>query len=137
MQGVPVEKSHLTQSHDFDDASSGLNKGDPPGDAISYWERRRIVYNVILAIIFAAWIVLTWPHFSQAPAPQGLLFLVIFFAMANLFYSAVYLVDVPLEHSPLKTTWRRWRLWLWLIGTLVAIIFTNYWIADEIYPYVR
>ena len=30
---------------------------------------------------------------------------------------------------------RRWGLWL--MGALVAIVVTNYWIADEIYPFVR
>jgi hypothetical protein len=26
---------------------------------------------------------------------------------------------------------------LWLMGMLFAIVFENYWIADEIYPFVR
>jgi hypothetical protein len=32
---------------------------------------------------------------------------------------------------------RRQRWGLWVIGTLFAIVFENYWIADEIYPFVR
>ncbi len=107
------------------------------GDAIRFWEPRRVIYNVILAVVFAGWVVLTWPHFREAPILQALLFLVIFATMANLFYSAAYVVDIPLQHSPLNIVWRRWRLALWLIGTLFAFLFTNYWIADEIYPYVR
>jgi hypothetical protein len=62
---------------------------------------------------------------------------VFFGAMANLFYSAVYLVDIPVQLSPLGRVWRRWRIGLWLVGTLFAILFTNYWIADEIYAYVH
>ena len=26
---------------------------------------------------------------------------------------------------------------LWVVGTLLAILFENYWIADEIYPFVQ
>ncbi len=113
------------------------SKREPWSDAIRYWERRRVFYNLVLVTIVLAWVIITWPHFSESLTLQSLLFLVIFASMANLFYSAAYLVDIPLQHSPFKTVWPRWRLGLWLIGTLFAILFTNYWIADEIYPYVR
>jgi hypothetical protein len=36
--------------------------------------------------------------------------------------------------------WRRLEtstMGLWLVGTLLAIVFENYWIADEIYPFVN
>lgn len=128
-----MDGSHLTPARDGD----GLDGSGPLRDAMRYWERRRIVFNAILLAIFLGWIVLTWPHFSDAPAGQALLFLAIFFAMANILYSAAYLVDIPLQQSPARTFWRRWRLGLWLIGTLFAVLFTNYWIADEIYPYVH
>jgi hypothetical protein len=106
-------------------------------DAVRYWERRRIVYNGILASVFFGWVVLTWPHFSEASTSQALLFLIVFAIAANLCYSAVYLVDIPLQGSSLRAHWQRWRFGLWLVGTCVAFVFTNYWIADEIYPYVR
>ncbi len=132
-----MENSRSTPSHGSVDRGSDLGGREPLGDAVSYWERRRIFFNAILAAIFLGWIVLTWPHFSHASIGQGLLFLVFYAVMANLFYSMAYLVDIPLQHSPLRTAWRRWRIGLWLIGTAVAILFTNYWIADEIYPYGR
>ena len=127
-----MDNSHLPQPTD-----SAPQPREPLADAIHFWERGRIVYNAILAIIILGWIILTWPHFNIPLTPQPLLFLVFFAAMANLFYTAVYLVDIPLQHSSFKTVWRRWRLALWLLGTLFAILFTNYWIADEIYPYVH
>jgi len=46
-------------------------------------------------------------------------------------------VDIPMQLSPLSTVWRRRRWALLLMGTLFAILVENYWIADEIYPYVR
>lgn len=106
-------------------------------DAVRYWERRRIIYNVILAAVFLGWIGLTWPHFREASPFQGIVFLIVFGLMANLLYSAVYLVDIPLQSSSLRALWHRVRFGLWIAGTSVAFVFTNYWIADEIYPYVR
>jgi hypothetical protein len=132
-----MDKSQLTQSQDTNGSHSGLETREPLSNAIRYWERGRIIYNLVLVTIVLAWVVITWPHFSEAPRLQALLFLVIFAAMANLTYTAVYMVDIPMQLTPFKAAWRRWRLGLWLIGTLFAILFTNYWIADEIYPYVR
>lgn len=106
-------------------------------EAVRYWERRRLVYNVILAAVFAGWIGLTWPHFREASLFQGIPFLIVFGLMANLCYSAVYLIDLPLQSSSLRALWQKVRFGLWLVGTIVAFVFTNYWIADEIYPYVR
>ncbi len=105
-------------------------------DAVQYWERRRIIYNGILALVFLGWIVLTWPHFAVAPALQGLIFLIVFGTAANVCYSAVYMVDLPLQGSSLRAQWQKWRFGLWLVGTFIAFVFTNYWIADEIYPFV-
>jgi cadmium resistance protein CadD (predicted permease) len=79
----------------------------------------------------------TWPHFREASPLQAVVFLIVFFIAANVCYSAAYLVDIALQGSSLRAQWQRWRLGLWLIGTGLAFVFTNYWFADEIYPYVR
>ncbi len=105
-------------------------------DPVRYWEPRRYLYNVVLAIVIVGWVVLTWPHFNQALTLQAVVFLIFLFTMANVCYSAVYLVDIHLQHTPIAAFWRRWRWALWLLGMLVAVLFLNYWIADEIYPYV-
>ena len=132
-----MTRSRLAQPVGSAGRPSDPDTTEPLADAVHYWERRRIVYNVILILIFLGWIVLTWPHFDGALSAQSVVFLLFFGAMANLFYCAVYLVDIPAQFSPLRNVWRRWRIGLWLIGTLLAILFTNYWIADEIYPYVH
>ena len=106
-------------------------------DAVRFWELRRIFYNLVLFAVVLAWLVLTWPHFRPAFTFTSLLFLVIMALLANACYCAAYLVDLPLQHSTLCVVWRRWRWALWLAGTLLAILLENYWIVDEIYPFVR
>jgi len=42
-----------------------------------------------------------------------------------------------MQEQSLRAMWAKRRWILWLVGTLFAIVFENYWIADEIYPFVR
>ena len=105
-------------------------------DALRYWEPRRILYNLVLLAVVVAWLVFTWPHFRPAFTLQALLLLLVLAAAANVCYCAAYFVDLPLQYSSFRDRWLRWRIALWLIGMLLGIVFANYWIADEIYPYV-
>jgi len=120
-----MNTSTPTQSQGPDTAPSGLF-GEFLADAIRYWEPRRIVYNLVLAAVVLAWVVLSWPHFRPSMT-----------LLANVCYCAAYLVDAPIQHSSLSIVWKRRRWGLWLLGTLFAILLASYWIADEIYPFVR
>ncbi|HKF52224.1 MAG TPA: hypothetical protein VKB26_07915 [Candidatus Acidoferrales bacterium] len=104
--------------------------------AIGYWERRRIIYNFLLAAVVVVWIAATWPHFRPAFNWGDLLRLLGLAALANVCYCAAYVADLPLQYSSFRDFWRHWRWTLFVIGTLFAILFANYWIADEIYSYV-
>ncbi len=55
--------------------------------------------------------------------------------LANLCYCAGYLTEILIQNS--TSSWNRQRWAVWVVGTLLAILFENYWIADEIYPFVR
>lgn|SRR5574340_520083 len=105
-------------------------------DAIGYWERRRIIYNLLLTAVVIAWIVMTWPHFRPAFRWDSFVALLVLAMLANLCYCAAYIADLPMQYSSFRQTWCRWRWILWLGGTLFAILFANYWIADEIYDFV-
>jgi hypothetical protein len=106
-------------------------------DSIRFWETRRIFYNLALAAVALIWLVASWPHFRPAFTLISLLQLAVLALLANLCYCAAYLVDIPMQGSPLSSVWKRRRWALWVVGTLFAILFENYWIADEIYPFVR
>ena len=106
-------------------------------EAARYWEPRRFVYNLVLTAVVTGWIVLTWPHFRNAMSLSAFLKLFVLALLANVCYCAAYLVDLPAQRSSLTTRWRRLRPALWLAGTLFATLLANYWIADEIYPFVN
>jgi len=104
-------------------------------DAVRYWEPRRIGYNALLAAVFLGWVVFTWPHFRGAFTLSNVAALAVLALLANLCYCAAYLVDIPLQYSPLRALWRERRRVLWLLGAILAAALTWYWIADEIYPF--
>lgn len=105
-------------------------------DAVRYWEPRRLGYNALLAAIFLGWVVFTWPHFRGAFTLSALAALALLALLANVCYCAAYLIDIPLQYSPLRALWRERRRVLWLLGAIFAAALTWYWIADEIYPFV-
>ena len=104
-------------------------------DTVRYWETRRIFYNAALTLLVVAWLAFTWPHFQPAMTWLNLGRLAILALLANVCYSVAYPVDVTLQ-SAAGDAWRKRRWLLWLAGTLFALLFACYWIADEIYPYV-
>jgi hypothetical protein len=130
-----METANPTQATD-------LNK--PPSDpfkislidAIHYWEPRRLVYNLVLVAICVLWVVATWPHFRPAITLPTLWPLSALALFANLCYCAAYVVDIPMQGASFGESWKRRRWGLWLLGMLFAILLANYWIVDEIYPYV-
>jgi hypothetical protein len=102
-----------------------------------FWEPRRVVYNLVLAAVAVIWLVATWPHFRGAMTLTSFLPLAVLALLANVCYSAAYLVDISMQNSAPSTILDRQRWVLWLLGTLFAIVVENYWIVDEIYPSVR
>jgi hypothetical protein len=106
-------------------------------DAGRYWERRRITYNAVLAGVVIVWVTVTWPHFESAFTWLNLLRLVVLGLIANFLYCAAYFVDIPMQLSAVSAGWRSYRWAIWLLGMIFAFVLTNYWIADEIYPYVH
>lgn len=106
-------------------------------DAVRFWEKGRLIYNLVLVVIVILWFSLSWPHFQPALNMHSLFLLAVLGLLANVCYSAAYLIDLPMQSSSFKESWRRKRWGLWLIGMTLASLITNYWIADEIYPYVN
>jgi len=125
-----------TQSQDLGQFPSGPFRAFLT-DAIRFWEPRRLVYNFVLAVVVVVWIVATWPHFQPALTLHSLLLLSVLAVLANVCYCAAYFVDLPMQSLSVGNALRRQRWGLWVMGTLFAILFENYWIVDEIYPFVR
>jgi hypothetical protein len=102
--------------------------------AARWWEPRRILYNLVLLVVFGALAFRTWDRLAPllSLGNMGRLFVLAF--LANLCYSTAYPADMALQtvrHPKRRTPWR-WAIWI--AGTLFAVLLETYWYLDEILP---
>jgi hypothetical protein len=95
--------------------------------AISYWEPRRIVYNLVLFAIVFAYFILGWPASRRILDVNVTLLLFVLAVLANVAYCAAYIVDVLAQASDFRELWLRLRWMLFLIGLAFAAVLTRFW----------
>jgi hypothetical protein len=93
-------------------------------DALRYWERRRLVYNALLAaIVVVAHVVVGWPAVGAALLDRALNLFVLA-VLANVLYCAAYVAHVFLQLSGFRAQRGRWRLALLVAGCAFAAVLT-------------
>jgi hypothetical protein len=95
-------------------------------DAIRFWERGRIVYNLVLALIVLAYFVAGWPVSKTSITVNLLLGLFVLAVLANIAYCAAYPVDVFAQMSGVRDSWLKYRWLLLAIGIAFASIITRF-----------
>ena len=121
--------------HATDDRSPGSFRGNL-ASAARFWEPWRLAFNAVLLAVFCGWVAASWPHFRPAMTPLHLAQFAVLGLIANVLYSSAYLVDLAAQGAGFGVQWRNKRWVLWTLGMLLTVLFENYWIADEIYPFV-
>lgn len=106
-------------------------------EAARFWEPRRLLYNLLLFGVVVIWVVSSWPHFRPAMTLESLGIMTVLALLANACYCAAYFAEMLIQNAASGASWNRQRWGVWVVGTLLAILFENYWIADEIYPFVN
>ena len=102
-------------------------------DAARWWEPRRVLYNAALGAL----LVRTWARISPELTGPNVLRLGVLALLANVCYSAAYLVDFPVQAAFDGAARTRWRWVIWTAGSLFAALFETYWYLDEILPPIR
>jgi len=96
-------------------------------DAIRYWEPRRIVYNVVLAVIVLTYFVMGLPLTKQLLTVNFVLFFFLLAVLANVAYCAAYAVDIFAQTSGFRELWQKSRWVLFVIGVAFAGVITRFW----------
>ena len=95
-------------------------------DAIRFWERGRIAYNVVLALIVLAYFAAGWPASKTNITVNLLLGLFVLAVLANIAYCAAYPVDVFVQMSGARESWLKYRWVLLATGVVFAGIITRF-----------
>ncbi|MGJ3230637.1 MAG: hypothetical protein ACFE0P_02445 [Oceanicaulis sp.] len=93
-------------------------------DAVVFWERGRVGYNLLLAAITLA----NTDFLAGYPA-EGLMGLFVLATLANLVYCAGYAPDLLVQSTRWRRPWRhaRWALLAWgvALGAVLAHMITS------------
>jgi hypothetical protein len=107
-------------------ATTLVHPRDALTDAIRYWERGRVGYNLALAAIVIAY------YFAGEPLASARLGwdlaqqLFLLGVLANIAYCAAYVPDLLLQLSDLRSAWLRVRWTLFAIGLTFAAIIARF-----------
>ena len=96
-------------------------------DAIRYWERRRPIYNAVLAAVVVACLVVKYPASLVFFSSDNLLSAVAAAVVLNVAYCAAYVPDVFAQLSGFRESWRRVRWVVFAIGMTFASIIARFW----------
>jgi hypothetical protein len=97
-------------------------------DAIRYWEPRRVVYNCVLAAIVLFYFWLKLPASKHVINFDLALLVFVLAVLANVAYCAAYVPDVFAQASGYRDLWQRYRILLFMLGTMFAGVLTR-WFA--------
>jgi hypothetical protein len=97
------------------------------GNALRYWEPRRILYNLLLAAIVIVHFVSGLPSSRTVVQFNFVLLVFVLAVLANVAYCAAYLPDVFAQMSSLRDVWLRYRWALFVVGLAFAAVLTHFW----------
>ncbi len=110
--------------------SSGTRLSGYIACALRYWERKRLIYNAVLALVVVGHFAAAWPQSQQRLSIDLLLGMFVLAVLANMLYCAVYIVDLFVQFSGLEQAWRKGRVVLLIVGTAFAAIMAHYAAMD-------
>lgn len=102
-------------------------------DAIKYWERGRIFYNLILTAVVVIHFIAGYPGSKLQLSIDFALAIFLLAVVANVAYCAAYLADLFAQASGFRDLWRQYRWIVFAIGSAFAAIITHF-IAAGMFP---
>lgn len=98
-------------------------------DSIRFWEPCRLLYNLLLGVIVTARFIVAWPHAKTTLSFDLFLFVFVLAVLANVCYTAAYLIDVFVQLSAFRAQRRIWRWIVFGVGSTFAGVLTYFFTA--------
>ena len=109
-----------------------LNIRNITSDALSYWERRRLIYNLVLAAVVLGYFAAGLPKSVYAITVDRSLGLFALAVLANVAYCAAYVPDVFAQLAGLGERWRRSRWTVFAVGCGLASVIARGIVKGEL-----
>jgi hypothetical protein len=103
-------------------------------DAIKFWERWRLIYNLALAAVVIIHFAAGYPASKAILSLDFGLGLFLLAVVANIAYCAAYIADIFAQASGFRELWQRYRWLLFVIGTTFAAILTHFVATGMFHP---
>ena len=125
IKAVPQPSEAVTIMR-YDSLMETSSLRDAATDAIRYWERRRVLYNIVLAFVVVACFVYYRPASRMMLSLDTVQVIFVLAVLANVAYCTAYLADIFAQLSGVQQRWRAHRWILFVIGMLFASIVTRF-----------
>ncbi|MBN1153691.1 hypothetical protein JXB12_02080 [candidate division KSB1 bacterium] len=99
-------------------------------NAIRYWEKKRIFYNLGLLVIVIIYFIKHLPKSLDTITFDWMLIFFVLAVLANVCYSFAYIVDIYLQFSEFSESWKKRRWILFVIGLSLAAVITRFFAMD-------
>lgn len=96
-------------------------------NAIRYWEKMRIFYNVVLLLVVAGCFAWNYSALGTKLSVNVFMSMILCGILLNVLYCSAYIVDVLVQMSEFRERWPKYRWVLFSIGTTFAAILTRFW----------
>ena len=105
-------------------------------NAIGYWEPRRLIYNLALALIVLVYFAINYPASKTTLSVDLGLGIFLLAVVANVAYCVAYAVDIFAQMSGFRLLWLKHRWMMLVIGILFAGTITR-WLAIGMFSSAR
>ena len=107
-------------------AMPSVDLREKASNAIRFWERWRILYNLVLTVVVVSHFVAAYPASIQVLSIYFCLALFLLAVVANILYCTAYLPDIFVQASGFHELRQNFRWLLLVVGTTCAAIITHF-----------
>jgi hypothetical protein len=107
-------------------AAQPVDLRENASNAIRFWERWRILYNLVLTVVVIVHFIAAYPASKQVLSINFCLALFLLAVVANILYCTAYLPDIFVQASGFHELWQNFRWLLLVVGTTCAAIITHF-----------
>ena len=104
--------------------AAGIDLKGNISDSLRYWELHRLYYNLWLIGLTLGCCAFLPDIGRWLLTGRGSGMLVVLATLANLCYCSAYPLDLLIQCSDYRDSWRRWRWLLFVAGSLLAALLT-------------